>query len=109
MRHVPGRTLALLDDARHRAGMGIGVNRGSFTSGNVGSARRLEYTVHGDTVSTASRLEGMTNDPGRSILMADATCRALAHRPDDLDFDGEFDVRGRRAAISLWTLASGSL
>ena len=39
-------------------GMGIGLNSGPFISCNVGSARRLEYTVHDDTVDTASRLEG---------------------------------------------------
>ena len=86
-------------------GMGIGLNSGPFISGNVGSARlgsarRLEYAVHGDTVDTASRLEGMTKDLGRSTLMSDATCWALAHRPDGLDFVGESDVRGRRSAIS---------
>jgi len=70
------------------------------TSARLGSARRLEHTVHGDTVDTASRLEGMTKDLGRSTLMSDATCWALAHRPDGLDFVGEFDVRGRRSAIS---------
>ena len=89
-------------------GMGIGLNSGSFMSGNVGSARRLEYTIHGDTVNTASRVEGMTKDLGRSILIADATCWALARRPDDLDYVGEVEVRGRRSALSLWTLGSSS-
>jgi adenylate cyclase len=87
-------------------GMGIGLNSGSFMSGNVGSARRLEYTIHGDTVNTASRLEGMTKELGRSVLLADATCWALSQRPDDLDYVGEFDVRGRRSMLSLWSLSS---
>jgi adenylate cyclase len=85
--------------------MGIGLNSGSFMSGNVGSARRLEYTIHGDTVNTASRLEGMTKELGRSVLLADATCWALSERPDDLDYVGEFDVRGRRSMLSLWSLS----
>ena len=41
--------------------MGIGLNSGPFMSGNVGSSRRLEYTVHADTVNTASRIEGLTS------------------------------------------------
>jgi adenylate cyclase len=86
--------------------MGIGLNSGSFMSGNVGSARRLEYTVHGDTVNTAARVEEMTKRVGRPILFADSTCQALANRPDDADFLGEFEVRGRHSAISVWTLDS---
>jgi adenylate cyclase len=86
--------------------MGIGLNSGHFMSGNVGSARQLEYTVHGDTVNTAARLEGMTKRTQRSILMSEATCNALLHPPEDLAFVGEFRVRGRQSTIRLWTLAS---
>jgi adenylate cyclase len=85
--------------------MGIGLNSGAFMSGNVGSARQLEYTVHGDTVNTAARLEGMTKTTGRSLLLAESTYRALSRPPDDLDFVGELEVRGRRSALSVWTLA----
>jgi adenylate cyclase len=84
--------------------MGIGLNSGPFMSGNVGSERALEYTVHGDTVNTASRLEAMTKRAGRSILLAESTYEALLRAPDDLDFVGEFEVRGRRSAINLWSL-----
>ena len=84
--------------------MGIGLNSGPFMSGNVGSARRLEYTVHGDTVNTAARLEEMTKRVQRPILLADSTCQALGRRPEDLGFVGEFEVRGKRSTISVWTL-----
>ena len=84
--------------------MGIGLNSGPFMSGNVGSAKQLEYTVHGDTVNTASRLEGMTKRVGRSLLIAESTRRALSEPPDDLEFVGEHEVRGRQSTISLWTL-----
>jgi adenylate cyclase len=94
----------------HRLGdgfaMGIGLNSGRFMSGNVGSPRRLEYTIHGDTVNTAARLESMTKTAQRSILIAESTCQALLNPPHDLAFVGEFDIRGRRSTIRLWTLAS---
>jgi class 3 adenylate cyclase len=53
--------------------MGIGLNSGPFMSGNVGSLRRLEYTLHGDTVNTASRIETLTKTLGaRSPVRLDA-------------------------------------
>jgi adenylate cyclase len=84
--------------------MGIGLNSGHFMSGNVGSPRQLEYTVHGDTVNTASRLEGMTKTTERSILVAESTRDALLDPPGDLSFVGEFEVRGRESKIRIWTL-----
>jgi adenylate cyclase len=86
--------------------MGIGLNSGHFMSGNVGSARRLEYTVHGDTVNTAARLQEMTKSARQSILVSDSAREALLRPPDDLASLGEFEVRGRQSKIRLWTLAS---
>jgi adenylate cyclase len=88
--------------------MGIGLNSGYFMSGNVGSPRQLEYTVHGDTVNTASRLEAMTKTTGRSILVAESTHDALLNPPHDLSFVGELDVRGRESKIRTWTLRRSS-
>jgi adenylate cyclase len=90
------------DDVR----MGVGLNSGPFMSGNVGSLRRLEYTVHGDTVNTASRIEGLTKTAGSALLLADSTREALLHPPDDLRHVGEFEVRGRQSTIGLWTVGS---
>ena len=83
--------------------MGIGLNSGPVMSGNVGSARRLEYTAIGDTTNTASRLEGMTKGTPHSIFIAEAT-RKLLQDPDSLVFVDEFEVRGKQAKIRLWSL-----
>jgi adenylate cyclase len=86
--------------------IGIGLNSGPFMSGNVGSARQLEYTVHGDAVNTAARLEALTKSAQRPILVSESTCEALVSPRDDLVFVGEFDVRGKQSRIRLWTLRS---
>jgi adenylate cyclase len=85
--------------------MGIGLNSGPVMSGHVGSERRLEYTALGDTTNTAARLEGMTKGTPHQLYVADSTRAALTEPADDLVEVGEFEVRGRRATIKLWSLA----
>jgi adenylate cyclase len=85
--------------------MGIGLNTGPVMSGHVGSERRLEYTALGDTTNTAARLEGMTKGTPYQLYLADSTRAALKRPADDLAAVGEFEVRGRKATIKLWSLA----
>ena len=75
--------------------MGIGLNSGPFMSGNIGSERRLEYTAIGDTMNTASRLEGMTKGTPYPLFIADSTQARSQEQPNDLVFVDEFEVRGR--------------
>jgi hypothetical protein len=56
--------------------MGIGLNSGPFMSCNVGSERALEYTVHGDTVNTASRLGNAPDAPSSWPTRPTKPCRA---------------------------------
>ncbi len=85
-------------------GIGVGLNSGPVMAGNVGSARRLEYTAIGDTVNTAARLEAMTKDTPHQLFFGDATRSMLRSDPGDLVYVDSMSVRGRHESVDVWTL-----
>lgn len=84
---------------------GVGLNAGPIMSGNVGSERRLEYTVIGDTSNTAARVEALTKDYDCSILLTQEFVDELQEKPDDLRFIEEVVPRGRLTPVQLWTVS----
>jgi adenylate cyclase len=85
--------------------MGVGLNSGPVMAGNVGSEQRVEYTAIGDTTNTASRLEAMTKDSDAMVFIADSTRERMRGSTAALSCVGEFDVRGRKGKLTLWTIA----
>ena len=81
----------------------IGIDSGVVIAGPVGAANRLSYTVHGDTVNLAARLEALNKDYGTRILVSEST-RALAG--DSFRFRplGKIAVRGKSEPVSVFTL-----
>jgi adenylate cyclase len=85
--------------------MGLGLNSGPFMSGNIGSAQRLAYTAMGDTINTASRIEGMTKGTPYMLFVADSTKELLSEESAaDLVYIDEVEVRGRTTRLKLWAL-----
>jgi adenylate cyclase len=83
--------------------MGIGLNSGRVMSGTTGTDRRIDYAVIGDTVNTAARIEQLTKQTGNAILLADQTRTNMTGPTDGLTFVDEFEIRGKKSRIKLWT------
>lgn len=78
--------------------LAIGINSGEAVAGNLGSEKRMEYTVVGDTVNIAARLESLAR-PGQ-ILITEAT-QALLDDEIDCNDLGEHDIVGRKKQLKI--------
>lgn len=85
----------------HKIEIGIGINTGEAITGTVGSTKHVEYTVIGDTVNTASRVEGLTKEFPNSILITQSTYDEIR---DNFDCEalGPKTIRGKEGETQIY-------
>ncbi|WEX74203.1 adenylate/guanylate cyclase domain-containing protein [Sinorhizobium numidicum] len=94
-----------LGKGREPLGYGIGVHVGDVMYGNIGSRRRLDFTVIGPAVNIASRLEGLTKEIKRPVLLSGAFVE-MAGCETELENLGAFPVRGVGEPIDVFAFTS---
>ena len=81
--------------------VGVGINSGPCVVGNMGSQSRFDYSVLGDAVNVASRLEGQTRNYDHWILMGENTAK---YQPDWVEYVDGIQVKGKSEPLKVFTL-----
>ena len=91
--------------------VGIGLHYGPVIAGDIGNERRLEYSVIGDTVNIANRLERLTRSLNTALVVSDSLVKAIDRDSNDgkalvqgLSDAGIQKIRGRDAGVPVWIL-----
>jgi adenylate cyclase len=90
-------------EGRKQISIGVGLNTGPVNVGNMGSAKRLAWTVMGDNVNLASRLEGMTKEYRSQIVISEGTYRQIADKFVCRDLD-KIRVKGKHQPVTIYEL-----
>lgn len=83
--------------------VGIGLNSGTVVAGNVGGAGRFEFSVIGDAVNVAARIEAATRATGDTILLSGRT-KELLRKPPVLTERPDVELKGKRERVSLYAV-----
>ena len=85
--------------------VGIGLHAGAAVTGTIGSAQRKEYTIVGDTVNVAKRIEEMNKSLGSRLLVSEEVWNKLSTKPKNSEKLGQIRMKGREAPVLLYKVA----
>jgi class 3 adenylate cyclase len=85
--------------------IGIGINTGKVIAGTIGGGSKLEFTLIGDTVNVAARVEQLTKTTADAILLAKPTVDAMGSAPPGLIDRGSHALKGKAEAVTVYGLA----
>ncbi|MBN1668867.1 MAG: HAMP domain-containing protein [Anaerolineales bacterium] len=85
---------------------GVGINSGSVIAGNIGTEDRFQYTVIGDVVNVAARLQGISRQFPRTPLLLPASSIEILRDHSTIEFQylGEFRLRGRERPVPTYAI-----
>ena len=90
-------------DGLMELGVGIGINTGDAVVGNMGSNQRFDYTVLGDSVNLAARLEAQTKEYGVFFMFTEHTLKQIT-TPENLTMLDKIAVKGQTAPVTIYTI-----
>jgi adenylate cyclase len=87
--------------------IGIGLNSGPVVAGNVGGGGRLEFSVMGDAVNVAARIEAATRETGDTVLLSEHTKQRLERGDRELEERPDVELKGKSENVKLYGVADG--